>query len=265
MKNLIIAVSLLFILSACERVAPNYVGVLMENYGKSKSDYSIVQGRVSTLSPGTELFQVPLWEQRAGFKDNGEAGQILHLKAADNTEFTATPQYSYTVIRDRAVDLVFQNARLGSGDEFMRALENNVLEAAIYDVIKDESRKFVTDTLMAAGGSLRFEDKVKEIVHKLFENKGLKLETFTAQLEFTEKVREKIDNRNEVNTNISVLDQKIAEQRKTNELEELKTQQQLIRSRGLTNEVLQMEFIEAWKHTKQPLYGELPTFFKQVK
>ena len=39
------------------------------------------------------------------------------------------------------------------------------------------------------------------------------------RLEFSDKVREKIDSRNEVNTNISVLDQQIEEQKKRNELE----------------------------------------------
>ena len=34
---------------SCERVAPNYAGVLMENYGKQgKEDFKIVSGKVST-------------------------------------------------------------------------------------------------------------------------------------------------------------------------------------------------------------------------
>lgn len=44
-------------LTSCERVAPNYAGVLMENFGKDgKKDFTIVTGRVSTIAPGTELF-----------------------------------------------------------------------------------------------------------------------------------------------------------------------------------------------------------------
>lgn len=86
--------AILVIAISCERVAPNYVGVLMENFGKEgKSDFSLQKGRVNTMAPGTELFQVPLWEQRASFDD-----RVLHLKAADNTEFTAQPVYSYKVI-----------------------------------------------------------------------------------------------------------------------------------------------------------------------
>lgn len=248
-----IIVALALFLSSCERVAPNYYGVLMENYGKNgKSDYSKQQGRVNTSTPGTELFQVPSFEQRANF---GET--ILHLKASDNTEFNAKPLYSYKAMSDRVVDLVFQNSRLGSGDDFMSALEDNVLEPHIYDLIKEESRKYPTDTLMANGGSLNFERRVQELVKKSFEDKGLELITFSANLDFSEKVKNKIDNRNEVNTNISVLDQQIVEQRKRNELERLKTEQNKIIAEGLSNELLILKFIQKWDG-KSSLYGNTP-------
>lgn len=69
---------------------------------------------------------------------------------------------------------------------------------------------------------------------------------------------------NEVNTNISVLDQKIEEQKKQNELEQLKTEQALIASRGLTREILYKQFIDKWDG-KTPLYGIAPEFLKMTK
>lgn len=126
MKKVIIVIVMTILFSSCERVAPNYQGVLMENYGKSgKSDFSLQKGRVWTISPGTELFQVPLWEQRASFDDN-EKTKVLHLKAADNTEFSSHPIYSFKVIESRAVDVVFENKQLDSGDDFMKSLEDNI-------------------------------------------------------------------------------------------------------------------------------------------
>jgi hypothetical protein len=260
MKNIVFIMLLFAVLfSSCERVAPNYYGVLMSNYGKNgKSDYTRQQGRVGMLTMGSELFQVPAFEQRANFE-----GQVLHLKAADNTEFSAKPLYSYRAIDTRVVDLVFQNARLGSGEKFMSSLENNVLEPHIYDLIKEESRKFSTDTLMASGGSLMFERRVQELVRKAFDEKGLELITFSANLDFSDKVKAKIDNRNEVNTNITVMDQLILEQRKRNELAELKMEENLIISKGLTEQLLRQQFIEKWDG-KTPLYGNMPiTLFKQ--
>lgn len=264
--NLLLLGLAIITLSSCERVAPNYYGVLMENYGKSgKSDYSKQSGRVSILAPGSELFQVPAFEQRAGFTDEKGEKRVLHLKAADNTEFSASPLYSYKAMPDKVVDLVFQNSRLGSGDDFTKALEDNVLEPHIYDLIKEESRKYVTDTLMASGGSLKFEDKVQELIKKSFAEKGLELITFSANLDFSDKVKAKIDSRNEVNTNVSVIDQQIIEQRKRNELASLQRDYNKILSEGITPQLLQQQFIEKWDG-RTPLYSNMPvTLFKQTQ
>ena len=257
-KFMLVALMATVIFSSCERVAPNYAGVLMENYGKKgKNDFKIVSGKVSTWEWGTELFQVPLFEQRGGFQ------RAVTLKAADNTEFEATPLYSYRVIKDKAIDVVFDNKHIGNGDGFMRSLEDNILEPRIYDLIKEESRKYKTDTLMADGGSLAFEKQLEDIVRAEFKERGLDLKSFSAQLEFSKRVREKIDNRNKVNTNISVIDQKIEEQKKQNELERLKTEQALITSKGLTKEILYKQFIDKWDG-KTPLYGVTPEFLKMT-
>lgn len=251
--------------TSCQRVAPNYAGVLMENWGKAgKDDFTIVSGRVNVSAPGTELFQVPLFDQRGEFSDQ------VTLKAADNTQFGARPTYSYKVIKERAIDIVFDNKHIDRAetengkDGFMQSLEDNILEPRIYDLIKEESRKYKTDSLMADGGSLMFEKRLEDIVEKEFEKRGLKLLSFSAQLEFSDKVKEKIDSRNEVNTNISVLDQQIEEQKKRNELEELKTQQAIIRSRGLTKEILYQQFIDKWDG-KTPIYGAIPDLIKVQK
>jgi hypothetical protein len=249
----LVLVTIAFI--GCERVAPNYYGVLMENYGKNgKEDYTKQQGRVSVLSPGTELFQVPAWEQRGSFTNDEGKDRTLQIKAADNTAFTSKPLYSYKVIPSKVVDVVFQNARLGSGSDFMEALQDNVLEPRIYDIIKEASRGYTTDSLMANGGSLKFERYVQEIVRKEFEKSGLELISFSLNLDFSRKVKAKIDSRNEVNTNISVLDQQIAEQKKRNELEALKTEQNKIRSAGITPQILQEKAIRKWN-------GKLPSTY----
>lgn len=266
MRKILILGLGLVLLTSCERVAPNYYGVLMENYGKNgKEDYSKQQGKVNTLSPGTELFQVPAWEQRGIFTEENGDERTLSIKAADNTAFTSKPLYSYKVIQSRVVDVVFQNARLGSGDDFMQALQDNVLEPRIYDIIKEASRSYTTDSLMANGGSLKFERYVQEIVRKEFEKSGLELISFSLNLDFSRKVKAKIDSRNEVNTNISVLDQQIAEQKKRNELEALKTEQNKIRSAGITPQLLQEQAIRKWNGRLPSTYsgGSLP-FVKTV-
>ena len=242
MKRSIMAVLLIVVFAACERVAPNYYGVLMENYGKNgKSDYSRHQGRVNVMSPGTELFQVPAWEQRASFED-----KTLHLKGANNEDFTAKPLYTYKVIENRVVDIVFQNSNLAKNDSFLVAVENNVLEPLIYDLIKEQSREFVQDTLMATGGLLRFETDAQVIIGKAFEERGFQLLSFSANLDFPETVKARIDQRMESNTNIATLDQQIIEQRKKVELAKLIAQEQIELSKGITDQILKKRAIDGW-------------------
>lgn len=259
MKKLFIIALLALTFTSCSRVAPNYQGVLMENFGQNgKSDFTLVKGRVWTAAPGTELFQVPLFDQRGRFIEE------ISLKASNNTEFTANPKYSYRVIEKRAVDVAFAGSRLdGDGEEMLDAIEDDILEPRIDDLIKEFSRAYHTDSLMATGGQLMFEKALEVAVREEFKEVGFELRTFQSQLEFSSKVKGKIDTRNEVDTNLSVLDSQIEEQRKKNELAELKTQESLIKSRGLTPEILQHEFIKKWDG-KTPIYGSAPFFIKSI-
>ena len=263
----------LVMLSSCERVKPNYQGVLMKNFGKNgKSDYTLQKGRVVTIAPGTELFQVPLWEQRGGFKTENGDDRILHLKSADNTEFSSRPMYSFQAIDSRCVYLVFANNQLGSGRDFMESLMDNILETKIYDVMKEVSKTYTTQALMettvlpdgtTTSGSLKYEKAIQEILAKEFESKGLTLLTFSCQLEFTEAVTKKIDNRNEVNTNIQVIEQKIIEQQKQLELSRITAQIEMVplvvaKQNGVLDEYVKLKAYETWKGATVPLYGNTP-------
>jgi hypothetical protein len=258
-KKFFIALFTLVSIAACSRVEPNQAGVLMENYGRNgKSDFTIVSGVIWTIAPGTELYQVPLWEQRGKFEE------AVTLKASDNTDFAATPVYTFRVMKDRAVDVVFDNKQLGYGSEFIQSLQDNILEPKILDLMKEESRKYTTEELMAKGGSLAFEQKVQEVVKSEFKNRGLELMTFSSQLTFSKSVTERIDKRNEVNQNIAVIDQQIEEQKKRLELARLEAETNKLKSEGITEKLLQQQFIEKWDG-KTPLYGTTPvTLFKQT-
>lgn len=258
MKKFLTVIAVVMTLAACSRVEPNQAGVLMENYGRNgKADFSVVTGRVWTIAPGTELYQVPLWEQRGKFEE------AVTLKASDNTDFSATPVYTFRVTKDRAVDVVFDNKQLGYGSEFIQSLQDNILEPKILDLMKEESRKYTTEELMAKGGSLAFEQKVQEIVKAEFQKRGLELMTFSSQLTFSKSVTDRIDKRNEVNQNIAVIDQQIEEQKKRLELARLEAETNKLKSEGITEKLLQQQFIEKWDG-KTPLYGNTPvTIFKQ--
>lgn len=240
--SILTLVLVVFTMNSCSYVEPNYYGVLQENYGKAgKSDFSLQAGKVSTLAPGTELFQVPAWEQRA------EISSELHLKSSEGTEFTAKPKYSYKAVRERAVDLVFDNKHLGSGSDFMTELQANVLDTRIYDITKEYSKGYKVDELMAAGGTLKFEKELEALILKAFAEKGLELKSFEANIDFEKKVKERITKGNEVNANIATILKEIEEQKVRNVIAQLEADENLIRSKGLTDEILKEQVIQAWR------------------
>ncbi len=246
MRKLLISIVAAISFASCTYVEPNHIGVLQENYGRNgKSDFSLVRGKVSTTGAGTTLYQVPLFEQGGEFADR------LDLKAADNAVFYARPTYTYRCIEKRAIDLVFNNKHLSSGgntdgETFLNAIEDNVLERKIKDLIREESRRYSTDTLMASSGSLKFEKKVEELARTLFEQQGLEITSFTCQLDFPNKVKDKIENRSEVQQNLSVIDQQIIEQRKKNELAKLRAEQRKLDNEGITELYIKNKAVDGW-------------------
>ena len=79
-----------------------------------------------------------------------------------------------------------------------------------------------------------------------FNKSGFELITFSAQLDFPDKVKDKITQRNEVQQNISVVDQQIEEQKRKILLAKLKAEENIELSRGLTPQLLQQQAIQYW-------------------
>jgi hypothetical protein len=64
-KLLIIGIAILG-LTSCNRPEPNYEGVLMTDYGRNGLEsFKTVTGAQGPLGPGSELYQVPMFEQKA--------------------------------------------------------------------------------------------------------------------------------------------------------------------------------------------------------
>lgn len=239
--------------TGCSRVEPNQAGVLMTNYGKQgKEDFSVVTGKVYTFWWGTELYTIPLYEQREKFD------KPVVLKSSDSTEFVINPLYSYRVNKDRAIDVVFDNKQVMSNDdEKMKSIQNNILNPRITDILRTELQKLKSTELMSEGGNSEFNEMIRKKVSDEFNKRGFELISFSAMLDYSNEVKEIIDKRNQSNTSIETIQSDIKQAEKKLELERINTEIAIVRSRGLTNEILQQQFIEKWDG-KAPLYYGSP-------
>lgn len=248
--SLPLALTAVLLISGCSRVEPNNAGVLMENYGKNgKEDFTIVSGRVWTLSPGTDLYTVPLFEQRAQFESD------VTLKSADGTEFIVKPIYSFKVIKNRAVDVIFDNKQIMGSEDAIQSIRMNILDPKITDILRTEVLSKRSTDLMAEGGNERFNADARQLVSQELNKRGFELVSFSAMLDYSSKVKTIIDARNQSNTQISTIDSKIEQAKKELELETINTQIALVKSQGLTKEILQEKFIDKWDG-KSALYSD---------
>lgn len=251
---ILVFVSTIMFSSCNEWVKPNHAGVLMENYGRdNKKDFHIVTGKVNTWSWGTELFQVPLYEQK------GQCDEKITISSTDNTDFFVNPVYTYKIISDKAVNVVFDYKHYGN-DINLDVIETQVLQPKIKDITREISNSLSDEQLMNNGGKLKYEKACTEALKIEFEKSGFELLTYTSQMSFTDAMKAKIAERNKVEQESQILDKKLANTKKEIELANLNSEANKARSLGVTDLLLREKelqikekAIEGWTKAGCPM------------
>lgn len=242
-----IAVAIPVLMTGCERVQPNEIGVLVENYGKNpEKDYSIAAGRVNTVSPGTTLYKLTSTEQRSQFE-----APIVN-KSSDGTEFSVTPRYSYRIDRSQATTVVREYSKIFSEGNDLKEVENLSLNPAVTDIVRDIIGRTTSTELMSTGGNTKFNEEARKQITALFKERGFTLQSFSTVLDYSSSVKASIDARNQANSEISTLDSKILQAEKQATLSKLQAQNNQVVGQAITEQELRMAWINKWD-------GKLPT------
>ncbi len=243
MKKLLLFAVIAAVFVQCNRPEPSYEGVLMTNYGRDGiGSFAVVTGAQGPLGPGSELYQVPMWEQGA---DPAE----VTINAKDAGVFVVDPSYQYEAIRGQGPQIIFNYKRFVSSDEdqMMNSIEEAILNRTVNNAYREEASKFTTDSLM--NNRNVFEQAVENRLKAEFTEKFFNLKQLTSGLRPPQSMLEAIEKRN------NAIQQ--AEQVR-NELEVAKMQQQKaqieqqtnqIQSQGLTDEILMARWIEAIRNS----------------
>jgi hypothetical protein len=246
MKKAIFFAMAVVVLTACNRVAPNYEGVLMQNYGENgRSDYSSVIGNQGILGMGSELFQVPMYEQMADVDE-------VEIRSKDGGVFLVDPKYTYGAVRGSGVDIIFNYKHVGAtGDEVMMDnIEMKVLSPLALSVYRDVARFFTTDSMMFNMGE--YEQQVQDTLNKLFSTKFFTLYSLTSGLKPPQSTIKAIEDRNNAKIRAEQVqnEKQIAMMQRENARIEQETNQ--IKSQGLTKEILQERYIDAirWSNNR---------------
>ena len=238
MKKMIFLFSVIASLVGCNRPEPNYEGVLMTEYGRNGiNSFKIVTGAQGILGPGSELYQVPMWEQ-AGDPD------IVEITAKDAGVFTVDPSYTYTPIRGKGAEIVFnyKNYRIQDPETFFDNVEANVLNKRVTDAYREEARNYTTDSLMNNLG--KFELSVQKRLKEEFKTKFFDLTTLTSGLKPPASMLKAVEDRNKAIQEANRVKNELETSRMLLEKAKIDAETNKVQSVGLTKEILMQQYIE---------------------
>lgn len=229
-------------LFSCNRPEPNYEGVLMTDYGRNGIEsFKTVTGAQGPLWFGSELYQVPMFEQKADC-------QAIKVSARDAGLFTIDPSYTYQATRGNAPSIVLNYKHLGTGDEFLDNIENNTLNKIVTDSYREEARNYTTDSLMNYLGN--FEKSVESVLTAKFSKKGFTLNTLTSGLTPPRSMANAIEARNNAVQQANQVKNELETSKMYLEKAKIDAETNRTKSTGLTKEVLQQQWIEAIRNSR---------------
>lgn len=243
MKKLITPIFLLAILAfvSCNRPEPNFEGVLMTEYGRNGIEsFKVVTGAQGLLGPGSELYQVPMFEQKADCDP-------VNVNARDAGIFSVDPSYTYQALRGSGPEIILNYKHLGTGEAFLDNVELNTLNKLVTDSYREEARNYTTDSLMNNLGS--FERAVESSLTAKFEGRGFLLNTLTSGLTPPQSMSQAIEQRNNSIQEANRVKNELETSRMLLEKARIDAETNRVASAGLTKEVLQAKWIEAIRTT----------------
>jgi regulator of protease activity HflC (stomatin/prohibitin superfamily) len=230
--------------TGCNRVQPNFEGVLMQSYGPNgKEDFKAVRGSQGILGPGSELYQVPMYEQKAD-------PQEVSVTAKDGGYFSVDPTYSYAAMRGKGVDIIFNYKYLGVDDPnaMMESIEANILNPIVINSYREEARNFTTDSLL--NNLNAFEASVEARLQREFETKFFSVQQLTSGLKPPQTMIAAIERRNNAIQQAEQVRNELEVARMNLEKAKIEAEANKVKASGLEPRVLQEQWIDAIRNTQ---------------
>jgi regulator of protease activity HflC (stomatin/prohibitin superfamily) len=246
----------------CNNVLPNYEGVLMTGYGRNGiSDFKAVTGSQGILGPGSELYHVPMFEQKA---DPTE----VTITAKDAGVFTVDPSYTYSAFRGQGVAILFDYKHLGvdNPDEMMDKVEAAILNQLVVDAYREAAGNYTTDSLMNNRNS--FEQRVEDTLRRRFAAKHFELKPngLTSGLKPPASMAAAIEARNTAIQKANEVRNQLETSKMMLEKAKIDAEANRMTATGLDPRVLQERWIEAIRNTSNKVIitdGRTPILFNQ--
>jgi regulator of protease activity HflC (stomatin/prohibitin superfamily) len=254
MRNLLIILSLCALVS-CTRIDAGHEGILVKQYGTDKGvqNVSLVTGRV-WYNPWTEdVFEFPTFVQTADY-------EAFSVNAKDGSIFDVDPMVSYHVMPGQSPSI------FGKYRKDIEEIQQSVLLNYVKDAFKNVFNTYTTDSILSQRQA--FDNAVTALLKAELEKEGFTIDQLTFGMKYPESITAAINAKNK-----SIQDA----QKKENELRMAQASAKIMITQAqaeaeanklkqvtLSPMLIQQQFIEKWDG-RTPLYGNAPTFFKNVQ
>lgn len=259
MRNkLILGILTLFVVmsmtSCMERVDAGHEGIKVNMYGSGKGvdDAVLVTGAV-WYNPFTEtVYEYPTYVQTVDYEP-------FTINAQDGSEFIVDPTVSLKIV-DGKSPVVFKKYRKELSD---------VIHSTLYNYVKDAFRiqlnQFSTDYIVSHRDSI--ERAIETYLSKSLIRENFQLEQLTSGLKYPKTIVDAVDAKNKAVQEAMKVQNEVevakAEAEKMLVAARAEKEANLLREQALTPAILEKMWIEKWDG-KLPVYGQVPTIFKDI-
>jgi regulator of protease activity HflC (stomatin/prohibitin superfamily) len=260
---------LIFLFMSCERIDAGHVGVKVNQYGDNKGVDNVVAvtGMVFFNPFTTKIYEFPTFIQHKEYKD----GNSFVVNSKDGSEFSVSPIMNYSVQREK-VPQIFSKYRRPLED-----IEEGFLKTAVYDAFRLATNKYTADELIS--NRAVFEVEVRRLLDGQLLKEGFVINQFTSNLIYPETFKKSIEAKNnavqaalraenEVKTAEAQAKIKVATAEGNAQalLTSAKAEAEAnrMKQQTLTPLLIQMEYVNKWDG-KLPVYGQIPTLFKNIQ
>jgi regulator of protease activity HflC (stomatin/prohibitin superfamily) len=260
---------LIFLFMSCERIDAGHVGVKVNQYGDNKgvSDVTEVTGMVFYNPITHSIYEFPTFIQHKEY--TGDNSFVVNSK--DGSEFHVSPIINYSVKREK-VPAIFAKYRRS-----LEQIEEGFLKTAVFDAFRLATNKYTADELI--GNRQNYENEVRRILETQLLNEGFIVNQFTSNLVYPETFKAAIEAKNnavqaalraenEVKTAEAQAKIKVAtaEGNAQAMLTQAKAEAEAnrMKQQTLTPLLIQLEYVNKWDG-KLPVYGQVPTIFKNIQ
>ena len=260
---------MLFLFKSCERIDAGHVGVKVNLYGDNKgvSDVTEVTGMVFFNPITHNIYEFPTFIQHKEY--TGENSFVVNSK--DGSEFHVSPIINYSVQREK-VPAIFSKYRRS-----LDQIEEGFLKTAVFDAFRLATNKYTADELIS--NRAQFEVEVRKLLEGQLLREGFIVNQFTSNLIYPDSFKEAINAKNnavqaalraenEVKTAEAQAKIKVAtaEGNAQAMLTQAKAEAEAnrMKQQTLTPLLIQLEYVNKWDG-KLPVYGQVPTIFKNIQ